>query len=150
MIILIYGQPASGKTTLANELIDLYGRSINIDGDAWRDVTKNKDYSDAGRKLNLKGAFDAALYLETQGFTVILSFVTPFKEMRTYLAENAMEYRQIYLTYSEDRGRNLNFAKSFEEPLDEKQLYIDTSVNSLEDTVKLTKRYINDKRMNNF
>ena len=49
MIILLFGQPASGKTTLADKIHkDLHIINglitMRIDGAKWRDVTKNKDY----------------------------------------------------------------------------------------------------------
>lgn len=135
MIILFYGQPASGKTTLADELYSkiwqqtIFG-AVRIDGDKWREVTKNKDYSREGRLRNLKGAFDMALYLEKDGYTPILSFVTPYQELRSYLKENAIELVQIYLTYNEDRGRNKNFASDFETPTD-----YDLSMNTSESSI---------------
>ena len=55
MIIWFTGQPGSGKTTLANELILNLKRNspekkvINIDGDDLRSISKNKDYSKEGR-----------------------------------------------------------------------------------------------------
>jgi len=142
MIVLLFGQPAAGKTTIAKKISEMMlEEHLHIDGDEWRDVTKNKDYTKSGRISNLKGAFNTALYLDTKGYSVILSFVCPFKELRTMLAENAVQYKQIYLTYNEDRGRNMNFATLFEEPLDEKQLHIDTSVTSIEDSYKKALAY---------
>jgi adenylylsulfate kinase len=132
MIILIFGQPASGKTTLSEELADRFLGSdykkniVKIDGDAWREVTKNKDYSREGRMANLKGAFDMAIYLDRQGFTCILSFVTPYAELRQYLSENAKTI-QVYLEYNEDRGRNNYFVKEFEEPDTKDCLCLNTS-----------------------
>ena len=115
MIILFYGQPASGKTTLANRLtVEFPYNPVLIDGDRWRDVTKNKDYSKEGRLRNLKGAFDMALYLEKEGYTPVLSFVCPYEELRYYLKENAREPYIVYLKYNEDRGRNKNFANDFD------------------------------------
>ena len=58
MIIWFTGQPGSGKTTLANELILNLKRDfpdkklINIDGDDLRSISKNKDYSKEGRIKN--------------------------------------------------------------------------------------------------
>jgi len=142
MIILFFGQPASGKTTLADEFVDIANNSRNaskfvrIDGDKWREITKNKDYSKEGRVRNLKGAFDMALYLEQEGFTPILSFVTPYNELRDYLQEHSKKLVQIYLQYSGDRGRNMNFAKDFEEPLGESNtLSLDTSALNIDECI---------------
>ena len=49
MIIWLTGQPGSGKTTLANSLIDFLRKDksnikiINLDGDDLRAINKNKD-----------------------------------------------------------------------------------------------------------
>jgi adenylylsulfate kinase len=146
MIILFFGQPAAGKTTLANRLYEeIWGNScagaIRIDGDKWRDITKNKDYSKEGRIRNLKGAFDMALYLEKDDYIPILSFVTPYEELRTYLRENAKNLVEIYLEYSEDRGRNGNFAKDFEKPIGN-YLSIDTSAESIDDCTNKVMNYL--------
>ena len=88
MIILFFGQPASGKTTLAEKYIDsvieinITDKFIHIDGDKWRVITSNVNYSKEGRLSNLKSAFDMAIFLEQEGFTPILSFVTPYSELR--------------------------------------------------------------------
>ncbi len=136
MIILFYGQPASGKTTLSNALTKRYYvlPFIKIDGDKWRDITKNKDYSKEGRLRNLKGAFDMALYLEKEGFTPILSFVTPYEDLRNYLYDNSEKLVEIYLKYDEDRGRNMNFASDFEEQV-RNELVLNTSVLSIDECV---------------
>lgn len=118
MIILLFGQPGAGKTTLADALkasIQPRG-ALTIDGDRWREVTRNRDYTREGRIRNLKGAFDMALYLEREGFLVLLSFVTPYAELRSYLQQHATAYAEVYLTYEGDRGRNGYFVADFEEP----------------------------------
>ena len=131
MIILFFGQPASGKTTLADELVNQVEKKkfsydfIRIDGDKWRDVTNNKDYSKEGRMANLKSAFAMAKYLDNDGFTPVLSFVTPYEEIRQYLAQGN-DLLMIELSYNSDRGRNMNFAKDFE-GTDMKCLKLNTS-----------------------
>jgi adenylylsulfate kinase-like enzyme len=150
MIILFFGQPASGKTTLADRLFNMpsifygYQDFIRIDGDKWREITKNKDYSRQGRINNLKGAFDMALYLENEGYVPILSFVTPYEEMRKYLLDNAKQLSPIYLQYDENRGRNDYFAKDWEEPK-LKCLKIDTSLNDIQDCLSKVINYITMK-----
>jgi adenylylsulfate kinase-like enzyme len=156
MIILFFGQPASGKTTLADKyrgrlLYDAimkneesFKRTIRIDGDKWRDITKNKDYSKEGRYNNLKGAFDMALYLEREGIVPILSFVTPYEELRRYLYNNCQSLAAIYLTYSVDRGRDSLFANDFEEPI-VNCLKIDTSEQSIDDCLNKISLYVTEK-----
>ena len=137
MIILFFGQPASGKTTLAKKYIDyssehhIYydklNKFIHIDGDNWRLITNNVNYSKEGRLANLKSAFDMAIFLEQEGFIPVLSFVTPYRALRQYLIDKSKCCVQIYLTYNEDRNRSNYFATDFEEPFEE-NLKIDTSV----------------------
>jgi adenylylsulfate kinase len=141
MIVLFFGQPASGKTTIADlfcEKIqnegDYFYDFIRIDGDKWRDITKNVDYSKEGRLRNLKGAFDMALYLEREDFMPILSFVTPYEDLRNYLKQNSKDCVLIYLKYNEDRGRNMKFANDFEEPI-ECNLILETSEIGVKDCV---------------
>ena len=146
MIILFFGQPASGKTTLCNALYEeIWEEScagaVRIDGDRWRDITKNKDYSKEGRIRNLKGAFDMALYLEKDGYVPLLSFVTPYEELRSYLRENSKNLIEIYLEYSGDRGRNQNFATDFEKPIGN-YLSIDTSSENIEDSLNKVTEYL--------
>ena len=57
--IWLTGQPASGKTTLANLLMKELSNSngeksyFNIDGDDLRNLFQNKDYSREGRERNI-------------------------------------------------------------------------------------------------
>ena len=71
MIVLLYGQPACGKTTLAKGIKEKYNINIpivTIDGDEWRGICSNKAYDKEGRMKNLLSAFKLALNLEKQGF----------------------------------------------------------------------------------
>lgn len=150
MIILFYGQPTSGKTTLADAFVQKHWQQflgvVRIDGDKWRDITKNKDYSREGRMRNLRGAFDMALYLEDLGYIPILSFVTPYEELRKYLLDNSKKFVEIYLQCSVDRGRNDYFAKDFEIPTNE-CLRIDTSNESVDDSLVKVINYIKNNKI---
>ena len=60
MIIHLIGQPGSGKSTLANELKHEVEHPVIIDGDDLREIFKNKDYSEEGRRRNLTNAYNIA------------------------------------------------------------------------------------------
>jgi len=146
MIILFFGQPGSGKTTLASELERIINAECPahqkikwIDGDQWRELTGNKDYSREGRMLNLRGAFDLAINLESQDHLVILSFVAPYHEVRSYLKENSRHLIQIYLTYDEDRGKHKFFVPDFESVPDP-TLIINTSTRSVQESIEEIKK----------
>jgi len=128
MIVVLFGQPHSGKSTLATKLIEeYYPYAVNIDGDKLRDLFKNKDYSRDGRIRNLNRASDIAVYLNSIGTDVILSLVYPFQEAREYLEGLCDDVHWVYLTYSEARGREANHVKDFDIPDSSKVLEVNTT-----------------------
>jgi adenylylsulfate kinase-like enzyme len=141
MITVLFGQPCSGKTTLANKLTaDFY-----IDGDHLRNMFKNKDYSKQGRINNLNRASDIATYLHYNGNKVVLSLVYPYQEARDYLNSLVSGVFWVYLTYEGERGREANHVADFDLPYyDDLNVMIDTSTTSEEDSLKLIKEFINE------
>ena len=90
MIYLFTGQPGSGKTTLAKKLQmwlqtdkKNWRKSVfHIDGDQLRELFPNTDYSKEGRYKNIGKAFDIAKFLDASGNDVVISLVSPYKELR--------------------------------------------------------------------
>ena len=84
MILWFTGQPGSGKTTLAKEMVRKFSNDkvIHIDGDDLRDVLDNKDYSERGRRKNIQFAIDMAKVMESKGYLVIVSLVSPYRDLR--------------------------------------------------------------------
>lgn len=138
MIIVIFGQPHSGKTTLGN-LIDA---DFYIDGDHLRRLFQNKDYSKQGRISNLNRASDIATYLHYNGNKVVLSLVYPYKEARDYLNSLSTNVKWIYLTYTEPRGREEFHVSNFEEPELESFLQINTDNLTIEECINQIKLYV--------
>lgn len=139
MIIVLFGQPHSGKSTLADILVkELYNTEI-IDGDRFRGVFQNTDYSKEGRIKNLSKACDIGYYLTKTGLrnNVIYSMVFPYKEVRDYLRSMMPEAKFFYLTYDTPRGRENFHVQDFELDSDETFTYINTDTLSIEETVKL-------------
>ena len=120
MITLLFGQPHSGKTTIAQSLQKMmfveYGQNIPIiDGDEIREIFKNKDFSKEGRMRNLERISDIATFLSYKYPHVIISAVYPYKEARDYLKGlNANHVFMVELEYLLERGRENYHVKDFQ------------------------------------
>ena len=144
MIIVLFGQPHSGKTTIAEELIKDLPSTELIDGDRFRAVFKNTDYSKESRIKNLSKACDIGYYLTSTGIktNVIYSMVFPYLEIRDYLRSLIPEAKFFCLSYDNPRGRENFHVADFELVESEDCTYINTDTLSIEDTVKLIKEQL--------
>ena len=112
MIYLLYGQPASGKTSLGRLLAEHLNTPFIIDGDEFREMFTNKNYGREGREENIRNANAVATYLNKKGKDgnwkaiyinqpdgwkshpvnkethVVMSLVNPYKHLRDELREN--------------------------------------------------------------
>jgi adenylylsulfate kinase-like enzyme len=122
MIIVLFGQPGSGKTTLAKELLK-HKDYHHIDGDDLREIFNNKDYSRKGRIKNLNRASDIAQYLSREK-PVILSLIYPYQEARDYLNSLNSNVKWCWLKTDEQRKEAQLQVKDFENPI--------KSINSIE------------------
>jgi adenylylsulfate kinase-like enzyme len=139
MIIVLFGQPHSGKTTLAKQ----FPTYRNIDGDELRELFSNKDYSKEGRIRNLNRASDIAHYLHRHGNNVVLSLVYPYKEARDYLNSLDDNIKWVHLVYEVDRGREEYHVKDFEYPTDDEALHLNTEWLNIKQCKNHILEYIN-------
>ena len=118
MIIWLTGQPGSGKSTIANELVsDSAGTFINIDGDNLREIFQNKDYSEVGRRKNIELAQHIAEFLHRKGFHPVVSLVSPYKDQRDKFKDKmGKDILEVYVHTTQIRGRENYFVKEYEEP----------------------------------
>ena len=125
MVLWFTGQPGSGKTTLTNRFIDdkLIGfmkihpiRIVHIDGDDLRDIVDNKDYSEQGRRENIKLAMNMARFLDDKGYLVIVSMVSPYRDQREELKKER-KVAEFYCHTTEIRGKEDYFVEDYEPPL---------------------------------
>jgi adenylylsulfate kinase-like enzyme len=117
------GQPGHGKTVLAKMLKEYieYNYSdkkvFHIDGDDLREILINKDYSRQGRENNIKTAQNIALYLNNNGYDVIVSLVAPYRGLREEF-KSRCNVKEIYVHTTETRGREQFHVEEYEEPVE--------------------------------
>jgi adenylylsulfate kinase len=148
MIYLFTGQPGSGKTTLGKKLqmwlqtdkANWRKSVFHIDGDQLRELFPNTDYSKEGRYKNIQKAFDIAKYLDNVGNDVVISLVSPYKELREEF-KSQCKVQEIYCHTKKIRGREDKFALDYEPPT-EFYIDLDTSDSTDETFKKLIKRIL--------
>jgi adenylylsulfate kinase len=152
MIVVFYGQPHSGKTTLAQayqtRLFIETGKHVPIvDGDEIRKLFVNKDFSNEGRLKNLQKISDIATFLEAQYGFVIVSAVYPLIEARKYLDDlNPLNVVWVFLKYDKPRGRENFHVKDFEffSPPDDSlsTTHINTDFQSITECIDMVKHIV--------
>jgi len=153
MITVFFGQPNSGKTTLARkyylELLinDPYIKVDKIDGDDIRYLFLNQDYSKEGRIKNINRISDIAYYLQcTLMNEVVVSAVFPYKECRDYLdsLNKNIPFSEpilwIYLHHTDMRERDKYAVADFDTIEDNHQIpnliKLNTTENGIEECIK--------------
>jgi len=105
-VIWITGLSGAGKSTLAEGLsaeLRLLGEQvILIDGDVMRSIlltpAYNIDQYSRDNRLQLAMSYSKLCkVLATQGFTLIISTISMFKEIYSWNSENLPNYFQVYL-----------------------------------------------------
>ena len=131
MIFWFTGQPHAGKTTLANYLHSalMVRNPIKpiylVDGDDLRRIINNKDYSEQGRRNNISQAISIAKYLEDKNFDIIVSLVSPYKDLRDELKATS-DVVEIYVHTTDVRGREAFHVADYQPPT-ENFIDIDTT-----------------------
>lgn len=142
MIYWFTGQPGSGKTTLAKQLLSFLPKeTFHIDGDDLRLIFQNQDYSETGRKRNIERAQDIAKYLLSKGNSVVVSLVSPYRDQREEFKKNNFVV-EIYVHTTELRGRENFHVNDYEPPLD-KFINIDTTNKTVEESINRILNIIN-------
>jgi adenylylsulfate kinase len=101
-VVFLTGLSGSGKTTIANALMEKYKKSgvvpVLLDGDEIRKVIQQNGFDEASRKKhNLNVGYMAAL-LEAQGNVVIVSLISPYADVRNTIRKMCGHFIEVYLS----------------------------------------------------
>jgi len=153
-IVWLTGQPGSGKTVLGTMLYKYLKKKtkkiIMIDGDDLREKTGNFDYSLEGRNKNILNAQMLARYLYKSGFTVIVSLVAPYRDLREeFKKEFGSLIAEIYVHCEDERGRESYHVANYEAPLSN-FLDLDTTQDTAKQSFKKIVNYLSRFEINEF
>ena len=147
MIYVLYGQPGAGKTTLSKLLCTHIhhqptgNEAVVIDGDRFRKIFKQTDYSPKGRENNIRAANTVATYIsQVNTVDVILALVNPYERLRAELRANNSQVLEILLESDRDLRRDHhveNFEVGSPEHIINTDSPVDDTWNLLKDILQL-------------
>jgi adenylylsulfate kinase-like enzyme len=139
MVFWFTGQPHAGKTTLAKHLKNVLSLKYPtkpiymVDGDDLRRIINNKDYSEQGRRNNIGQAIAIAKYLDDLRYDVIVSLVSPYKDLRDEL-KSSTDVIEIYVHTTDVRGREAFHVADYQPPTED---YIDIDTTGVDEITSL-------------
>ncbi|MEP7167781.1 MAG: adenylyl-sulfate kinase [Bacteroidota bacterium] len=169
LIVWFTGLSGSGKSTLAGQveehLFETGVRTYLLDGDNIRHgLNNNVDFSEQGRKENIRRIGEVAKLFTDAGIVVLTAFISPFREDRDHvrsLVENG-EFAEIFVNcpieiceqrdvkglYKKARAGEIadftGISSPFEHPL-KPEMEINTDVMSIEEATDRIVKYILEK-----
>ena len=112
MRVLIFGLPGSGKTYLAERLVEYLGDKVAwFNADKVREEANDWDFSDEGRLRQNQRMLSLCENAEAEGKIAIADFVAPFEKARR---DFSADYEVFIDTIKEGRFEDTN--KVFERP----------------------------------
>jgi len=171
-IIWFTGLSGSGKSTLANaveiQLHQLGIRTYVLDGDNIRHgLNKDIDFSDAGRKENIRRIGEVSRLFLDAGIVILTAFISPFREDRNSVRKlveegefievfvdcplEICEERDIKGLYKKARTGEITaftgISSPFETP-EHPELVIQSNIQNVGDSVKQITDYVMNKIKN--
>ena len=102
MVIWLTGLSASGKTTIAEALINnlktLGHRVEHLDGDLIRKIFPGTGYTREERDRHVKRIGYLAAMLEKHDVFVVASFISPYREARAFVRSQCKNFLEVYVS----------------------------------------------------
>jgi len=159
----LFGLPCSGKTTLAEKLMDNFSRDsvIHLDGDEIRKTISNDlDFSYRSREINIRRVIELCKFLNYKNYSTVISVITPLNKYREIIyKELQSKIHLIYIdaTIEECRRRDVKgmyelannskikdftgIGSNFEIPK-KYDLRVDTNGNNINESLQIIKDYL--------
>jgi adenylylsulfate kinase len=100
-VIWLTGLSGAGKTTISNELAQIFIkegiRVEQIDGDNVREIFPQTGFTRDERNQHIKRIGHLASRIEAQGVVVIASFISPYQESRDFVKNICRNYYEVYI-----------------------------------------------------
>lgn len=100
MVFLLFGLSGSGKSTIANILVQEIEDSFVLDGDVLREgLCSDLGFSAADRRENLRRTMHCARILSLSGKTAIVAMIAPYERDRTLARQicHDVEYVDVFV-----------------------------------------------------
>ena len=108
---------------------------FHIDGDELRKLFNNQKYGREGREENIRRAQDIAKFILSQGHSVVVSLVSPYKEIRESFKEELGNLLvEFYVHTTDIRGREHFHTDEYEKPTEN---YIDIDTTNVDPQISL-------------
>ena len=159
-ILWFTGLSGSGKTTIAKQLIKFLDKGIILDGDVLRNgLCSDLGFSIEDRNENIRRVRELASFLYAQGFTPIVTFISPIKDERRKARElfpdgkfieiyistplETCEGRDVKGLYKKNRSIMTGIGSPYEKP-ENPEISLNTVDHSVTDSVGEIVRYLCD------
>ena len=101
-VLWLTGLPASGKSTLAQEVYDILEKKCyaveHLDGDKVRELFPNTGFDRGSREEHIRRIGFLASKLEKHGVVVVASFISPYQGSRDFVRSLCKNFFEIYLS----------------------------------------------------
>jgi len=166
MVFWFTGLPASGKTTLAHLLTDFLrekGFKVEqLDGDILRTTFPNTGFTKEDRIIHVRRAGELAAKFEKEGYAVVASLISPYREARLYVRSICSQFFEIYVKasletcekrdpkglYKRARGGEINNFTGIDDPYEEPgqpEFMVQTDHQKIEQSFELLMNFVKSK-----